>query len=1381
MAENVASYSISLGLDASSYTSSMKNLTGSVEKSMSGFKKSFLAVDDVNASLKGLAAQQDNYQKKLQGLNNELPELKRNYQKLKSEVEGNADATAKQRAALSQSESAYKGAQSQIKSYTGEINRAQNQIDQLNSDSTKAGNSFRNMGNQASEAGNDIGRFSSGLSRIGSKLTSSLTKPALAAGAAAGAASNIVGRVVDSVMNLKDEAFEASDSMDKFTQTMQFAEIDNSKIKESQKIMKDYADQTVYELGDVMNTTAQLAANGVEDFNGLTQAIGNVNAVSGGNAETFKSVATAMTQTIGTGKLTTENFNQISDAIPGASGKIQAALKEMGAYTSGDFRAAMEEGEISADEMSQAFMNLGMTDVAKKASSSTKTIEGAVGNLQAGVVNMINELMGALGKGNITTFIDGITNGVDNLTKMIKPGAQAAVDAIKPLQDAFKDLLGMFSNNATEQLKGFDLLRHILPPEVAQTIIENVGRVKKVVLGIWDGFSNNDSSFIYKMGLQPETVAQIEGIINQIKSYMTGFVDNFKGLFSVASEVIKGVISSLAPYIMPIISQISTALGEIGSSMTKFWNENGKQILEAIRNFFTFIQPVISIVMQLVSGFIGNLIGLTKGLLNAIQGAVKIFTGIFTGDFSKMWEGVKQLFFGAVEAIWNFVQIMLFKRMLDGVGGLVNGFKTSIQNLWTSVQTFFRSGVSSIDNLIVGWVTSLLGRISNLRLSFVEMVRGLWGSVKTFFDDGIRASLEGIRNWVVNIGTHITSLRDNMINRIISLWESIKGLFSSSIENIVGKMAALPGRIADGIKAGASVVKNAFSDMFGAVVKVVKKPVNQIIGGANWVLEKFGADKLPEWSYAKGTPTKGHPGGNALVNDGRGAEMVIMPNGNAFIPRGKNVMIPAAPRGMHVLSAEETAEATGRKRPTFRYEKGTGLFGSLAEMAKGAVNAVVDGVEDIFDFFDDPKALVDKVLKSVVNLTGMKGFPLNAGQGLVKKSTDAMVTWVQGLFDEYGGGTFDGSIAANGVYAYLVEVAEKVIRKFGSGLQITSGYRPGDEHHHGKRQAIDIANGGVGTPLYTEAANWAFDKFPKEVGYVITNGIVRDRMGYTRGGTSGKPTPWGSHDHDNHIHISGLMGAGDIYQAGHESHNFGGVSGSVGKNWTAQIKKAAAQMKEKISPRDLNNILALIQMESSGRENVQQGAGVWDVNAATGNWAQGLLQYVPSTFRSYAVRGYGNIHNGYHQLLAFFNDRNWRRAISNWQAQVASGKTGWGPIGPRRFENGGLITRDGLYRAGEGNKPEMVIPLTQRTRAMELMAQVLAYLGGTGSTTTINNAGADMSETNSRLDQLIEIMTGFSDDLKNLKMEMNGREVASVVETENAAKALIQSKIRGEG
>ena len=81
-----------------------------------------------------------------------------------------------------------------------------------------------------------------------------------------------------------------------------------------------------------------------------------------------------LTQTAGQGKLTTENWNQLSDAIPGASGKIQQALKEAGAYT-GNFRDAMADGQITAQEFNDAIMSLGFTDAAVEAATSASTIE----------------------------------------------------------------------------------------------------------------------------------------------------------------------------------------------------------------------------------------------------------------------------------------------------------------------------------------------------------------------------------------------------------------------------------------------------------------------------------------------------------------------------------------------------------------------------------------------------------------------------------------------------------------------------------------------------------------------------------------------------------------------------------------------------------------------------------------------------------------------------------------------------------------------------------------------------------------------------------------------------------------------------------------------
>ncbi len=47
---------------------------------------------------------------------------------------------------------------------------------------------------------------------------------------------------------------------------------------------------------DDQSVTAQLAPNGVATF---ARAAGNLNAVAGGNKETFKSVAMVMTQTAG--------------------------------------------------------------------------------------------------------------------------------------------------------------------------------------------------------------------------------------------------------------------------------------------------------------------------------------------------------------------------------------------------------------------------------------------------------------------------------------------------------------------------------------------------------------------------------------------------------------------------------------------------------------------------------------------------------------------------------------------------------------------------------------------------------------------------------------------------------------------------------------------------------------------------------------------------------------------------------------------------------------------------------------------------------------------------------------------------------------------------
>lgn len=266
-----------------------------------------------------------------------------------------------------------------------------------------------------------------------------------------GAASGVLAAL--GFAGLVSEAGQATDSVVKFKQTLGFADLDTSQIDALTASTKAYADKTVYGLTDIQNVTAQLAANSVPNYDKLAEASGNLNAVAGGNADTFKSVGMVLTQTAGAGKLTTENWNQLADAIPGASGKLQEAMLKNGAFT-GNFREAMEKGQITAEEFNQAMMDLGMTDAAKEAATSTKTFEGAFGNLQATVVGGISEILGTA-------------------QPAITAGANALNDVLAPAFEVVNDVVGIFASEISAGKSPIEALTAAfgeLPPQ-AQAVI----------------------------------------------------------------------------------------------------------------------------------------------------------------------------------------------------------------------------------------------------------------------------------------------------------------------------------------------------------------------------------------------------------------------------------------------------------------------------------------------------------------------------------------------------------------------------------------------------------------------------------------------------------------------------------------------------------------------------------------------------------------------------------------------------------------------------------------------------------------------------------------------------------------------------------------------
>ncbi|PQE53406.1 phage tail protein [Enterococcus faecium] len=1047
------------------------------------------------------------------------------------------------------------------------------QLEALKSSSDQSGKKIEDFGDRSTRSARKLDGLKDKLGSL---------KSAFSFGAVAGLAHNAISSVVSGVQGLVGEAVNASDSLMKFSKTMEFANFGKSQIESSKKEMKDYADKTVYGLEEILNTTAQLASNGIPNYTELTKAAGNLNAVAGGSSDTFKSVAMMLTQTAGAGKLTTENWNQLADAIPGASGLLQDAMLKNGAYT-GNFRDAMAQGQITSDEFNQAIVQLGMNDGAVKAATSTDTLSGSWEQMKSTVINGLQSIIDKVGVENITGFINRVTKGIENSI-----------------------------------------------PKITQFI----GWLRDI--GTW--IVENREPLTWIVGI-------IGGITLAVKA------------LNVASMLLAITGGTLAA---PFVA-IGVALGALAGALVIAYTKS-----ETFRNI---VNAAFTAVKNVVMGVVNNLVAYYKMLWGVLQW---------------LWEKIKE------------------------------------------------------------WASWIGNKFIEMKNSVVNTVKNMWNSVKNFFSNGVGDTWNKVVGWVKNIFNKATELKNKVSNVIGNLWNGIKDTFRRGIDTVFNWFSELPTKMKNAIIGGKNAIVDAFKSIFNAALKAIGKPVNAIIHGASWVLEKLGADKLKEWKvpqYAKGTPNGGHPGGPMMVNDGRGAEAVITPNGQAFIPRGRNVVLNA-PKGTHVLTAEETAYMTGNKAPRYRYAKGTGFFGNLWNNVKGFAgdvgNKLKDVVGDVWDFVTDPGALARKVLNGLGVLEGLVKYPLDVGKGILSKATEALTNKITELFSS---GSLDTSMGMQGVYKYLADVAVAVMKKF-PGFVATSGYRPGDPYSHGKRNAIDIALPGVtgGSPRYTEAANYAFEKFANKIGYVITNGKVRDRSGQSGTGIHNDWRPWPDGDHYDHVHLNGVKDPQNTQISGDS------VGGSGVERWR-NVAIRALKMTGQYSTANLNALLNQMRTESNGNPNAVNN---WDINAKNGTPSKGLLQVIDPTFRQYAMPGFNsNIFDPLSNILASI-----RYALSRY-GSLTNAYRGVG------YANGGIVNQHQIAEIAEGNKPEIIIPLdkAKRSRAMQLLAIAQDKLGVKPK--SINNS----SDSSGTLETLVSLMIQQNNLLskllaKDTSVKLDGKAIA---------------------
>lgn len=557
---------------------------------------------------------------------------------------------------------------------------------------------------QIEQSARQAGEGMDQIDKASTKASGGTGKFAAIAGAMGGLVSTGVSMAVDAISDLSGDIIEASDSAQKFASTLSFAGLDTSTIDQLTASTQKYADQTVYDLSDIRNTTAQLAANGVDNYANLAEAAGNLNAVAGGNADTFRSVGMVLTQTAGAGKLTTENWNQLSDAIPGASGKLQEAMKKNGAYT-GDFRDAMAKGEITAEEFNKAVMDLGMTDAAKEAATSTSTIEGAMGNLEASIVNVGVQLLDSF-KGPLTEGMSALAEGIGSLPDLFKGFVQSAGPALSQMGKVFQSSFAPVGEIVSGQL---------LPAlQPFMQACQNLGSAIMPVLNTaFQAFTPVLGSLVAKLTEVGATIlTTITPVINNMAAVVQAVLPTIQAAFTTVTSTIQGVIDAVFPYIQTVITSVMNVINAIITTVLAAvqgdWNGVWTGIGNVITSVWNGIKANVSAAINAVSGVISSVMGSISAYWSGVWNSVK-------GLVSSAWNGITNAVSNGVNSVMNTVRGIggKIKGAFSGAGSwLLDAGKNIIMGLVNGIKNAIGSAVSAAKNAaanVVNAAKSALG------------------------------------------------------------------------------------------------------------------------------------------------------------------------------------------------------------------------------------------------------------------------------------------------------------------------------------------------------------------------------------------------------------------------------------------------------------------------------------------------------------------------------------------------------------------------------------------------------------------------------------------------------------------------------------------------
>lgn len=661
------------------------------------------------------------------------------------------------------------------------------------------------------------------------------------------------------------------------------------------------------------------------------------------------------------------------ESVPINSKVSDFAKKLKDAWKNADFT---EIGQIFGTKLNDALNQISwgpIQETAQKVGKSIGTfISGFVEVPDLGT-NIGKTIAGAVntGVGGINAFLDNTR--WDSVGKFIGDGLNGAVDTIDwpGIGHLYAQKWNAIFTTIGESARTFkwsDFGKN-LAAGVNQTIADfdwagNGARIGDLAKGLLDTISTFlEQTDWRKLGESIRTfVVSIDwtGIVNEL-------VRGFRAAAGALGALIGGLIGDA---IKDAKKYFQKKAEECGGSL---WKGVLKGILDAIMNVAVWIKK--NICDPFMKGF-RNAFGIHSPSTVMAEMGKYLIEGMLNGITDKISD-IKQKFSEIKDAIskkWSEVQTDTTKK-------------------WTQINDDTSKKMANLRDDAKTKFEEIRSKISDKWFSVRQNTETSWNNTKT----SLAQKWSGIRSDASskfeNIRSTVAQKWSNLHGNTTSTWSQIGSSLKNTWSDLKSNASKAFGTISDNILGCFRNLKNSLKSTMSGVANAIISPigsaVNGVISGVNWILGKVGSSK----SFAKWQVPKFAQGSEGLqadtlgvVNDQPGGiyrEMVIRPDGSAFVPQGRNVPLMME-KGTQIVPAKQTQQYLSMM-PHFK----TGIGSKIKET-----------ISDVWSYVSHPSKLVDLAIKKFADVGNAAEPGLSIAKGVISQVKGSITDFVKNLFSE---------------------------------------------------------------------------------------------------------------------------------------------------------------------------------------------------------------------------------------------------------------------------------------------------------------------------------------------------------------------------------------------